>query len=173
MNYPCHNCIFQNYKLFSCEECKSSFCYQCIQELIFTRSISLRNPNKKEILLCKICISNKKYNEYTNKYCQEILDDIENGNLIQCDFCLHVWDGCAQCNCIESDEYNEELNNQNDHNYKLDNILPFIQKSYKKLTSSISLHNETSSFTYLPSQNAKNQKLNSQNIAFFNFQQSV
>ena len=172
--HQCHNCNFKNRKFFSCEECHSSFCYKCIHELISSRTFSLRNQNKKEIRLCNTCISNKKYNSYTNKYCQETLDNIENGNLIQCDYCLRVWDGCAQCDCPEYYEYMDQLNNQSDSNnhYNLNNLLPFMQQTFSHFTSSNTIDNKTSS-TYLPMQNPENHKLNSQNSAFYSAQQYV
>jgi hypothetical protein len=173
-HHQCHNCTLKNRKLFSCEECQSSFCYKCIQELISARIHSLRNLNKKEILLCYSCIPKEKYNTYTNKYSQETLDNIENGNLIQCDYCLRVWDGCAQCDCPEYYDYMDQIKNERNTNnlYKLNNFLPFIQQTFDHFIAPNSNKKNTSS-TYLPTQTPENHKLNAKNTAFYNSQQYV
>ena len=102
----CTKCYSKFIKEHACNECSQYCCKKCINELIHTRSTN--NNLKKEIKLCTKCINNIKYRNYTNKYSNKILKDVEEGNLEKCEYCLNIWDGYAQCDCIESHEFNEK-----------------------------------------------------------------
>ena len=112
----CGCCSNQNLKNIYCDDCKKYVCNNCIHILMKNENIKLDFYTKRDkfkIKICKICLPKKKYEDYNTTLTETIKRDIEEGLLTQCEYCLNIWDGHAQCNCPEYWEYIEQIENLN------------------------------------------------------------
>jgi hypothetical protein len=110
----CSCCSNGNIKNIDCDDCKKIVCNNCIHLLIKNENVKLYSYTKEDkIKICKTCLPKKIYQEYSTTLTEIIKRDIEEGLLIQCEYCLNIWDGHAQCNCSEYWEYMEQIENTN------------------------------------------------------------
>ena len=108
----CYCCQDGNLTNFACIECQNVICFKCINEVM------KNNIDTKRIKICNTCITKHKYKSYINLETPELKRDLENGLLTKCEFCLNIWDGCAQCDCDERYECMNMQENKNYNNYK-------------------------------------------------------
>ena len=108
----CYCCRDNNTKNINCIDCSNIVCFKCINELI------PKNTNwniLEKIKVCNKCITNTKYDSYTNLMTPDLKRDLEEGLQFQCEYCLNIWDGNAQCDCIERIEYNDMIEDKNEN----------------------------------------------------------
>ena len=110
----CFCCRDGNIINFQCYECQNLTCFKCINKM-------MKNDTEIEnIKICNICITTPKYKNYINLETPNQKKDLEEGLLTQCEYCLNIWDGCAQCDCDEryEYEYTQKMKNEESSNYK-------------------------------------------------------